>query len=124
LWKGFCRPEDRRLDEKLPLVQLGSPLPPERLATTRRGPQASLNEQHARSGLIEIADQCDTDCPVCCADPRDNGPISFEGYRNRLDTLERVAGTILLEKRIASAAIADGTFFLRADTHLYRIEGN
>lgn len=52
------------------------------------------HEQHACSGLIEITDQCDMDCPVCYADPRGKGHISFEDYRNRLDTLERAEGTI------------------------------
>ena len=52
------------------------------------------HEQHACSGLIEITDQCDMNCPICYADPGGRGPISFEDYRSRLDTLQRVEGTI------------------------------
>jgi len=52
------------------------------------------HEQHACSGLIEITDQCDMNCPICYADPRGHGPISFEDYCRRLDTLERAEGTI------------------------------
>lgn len=52
------------------------------------------HEQHACSGLVEITDQCDMNCPICYADPGGRGPISFEDYRRRLDTLQRVEGAI------------------------------
>lgn len=52
------------------------------------------HEQHACSGLIEITGQCNMACPICYADLKAAGPISFEDYCGRLDTLERVEGRI------------------------------
>ncbi|MDR2902576.1 MAG: radical SAM protein [Lactobacillales bacterium] len=50
------------------------------------------HEQHICTGLIEITDHCNLNCPICYFGPKRNAPISLKDFEERLNALFKIEG--------------------------------